>query len=144
MQVSHDFIIQEFVPRIIWNKYGDRSVMFVDPKVIDLAQLYREYFGVPVRVNDWWLGGRLQQRGYRVPNTQTGALYSQHKRGAAFDCNIEGYTAREVYNEIRANQDYFMEFGLTTLENVDHTPTWIHSDIRTWPDQGDKLVIVNP
>lgn len=46
-----NFKIQEFVPKELYNQYGAKSIWFVRPEMIKLAQFYRDWFGVPVTVN---------------------------------------------------------------------------------------------
>lgn len=140
--ISENFSVQEFVPRIIWNRYGPKAIWFVRPETVALAQFYREWFDTPVFINNWWWGGPRQNRGYRTPNTRVGSLYSQHKMGAAFDCNLKNLSPDRVRQEIMDNQAEFMEAGLTTLEDGAFAPTWIHSDIR--PTGMDEILIVRP
>ncbi len=144
-KISSNFDIREFVPPIIWRRYGANSRWFVDPKIISLAEFYRSYFGVPVYVNTWFYGGNLSGRGYRTPNTTWGALYSQHKRGAAFDCHIKGLTTTEIYEAIISKTSKFMAQGLTTLEKLERKDgslrTWIHSDIRNTGLNNDILIV---
>lgn len=139
---SKYFIIQEFVPPSIFKTFGESSIMFIDPKVIAIAEAYREFFKAPVIVNTWHKKGGFSERGFRIPSSKTGATYSQHKQGRAFDCNVIGVTPQEMFKTIVDNFEHFKQFGLTTLENITSTPTWIHSDCR-WHD-GDGLLIVDP
>ncbi len=136
------FKIEEFVPKNIFKHYSTNSIMFLDPRVINLAVAYREFFNKPVVINNWHSGGTYQERGYRIPNSNTGARFSQHKFGRAFDCNIKGVDDQEAYNEIVKNFDYFKQFGLTTLENYKFTQGWIHSDCRLTGIE--TLLVVNP
>lgn len=141
-RVSKNFHIYEFVPKEIYEVYGANSKWFVRPEVIKLAQFYRDWFEVPITINDWQSGGRFSERGYRVPNSKTGAVYSQHKLGSAFDCTVKGMTANEVRKEILDHEFAFMMAGLTTLEHEDYAPTWVHSDVR---NTGlDYILIVKP
>jgi len=142
MQVRPNFDLREFVPPSVWNRFGTASQWFLDPRMLDLAQFYRDYFEAPVRVNDWHYGGDFTERGFRVPDTNTGARLSQHKFGRAFDCNVEGYTPDEVRREIKQNEKLFMEKGLTTLESGDIATTWVHSDIRS--TDRNSIFIVTP
>ena len=140
MKIRPDFVLREFVPPSVWEDFGAASRWFLDPRMLDLAQFYRDHFGSAVRVNDWHYGGDFTERGFRLPDTNTGARLSQHKFGRAFDCNVEGLTPNEVRREIKQNEDLFMEQGLTTLESGDIATTWVHSDIRT-TDQNDILIV---
>ncbi len=130
IKISQDFFLHEFVPKIIYDKYGEKAKWFIRPEIIKLAQFYREFFQKPVYINNWFWSGPRHNRGFRTPNTTVGALYSQHKLGAAFDCNIKNMAPDEVRRIILANEQEFMRSGLTTLEDGQFAPTWIHSDIR--------------
>ena len=144
-QIRKNFDVREFVPRHIWQQYGQKSRWFLDPRMLDLAQFYRDYFGAPVHVNTWatgWLDSAWELRGFRPPRTDTGAEYSQHKFGRAFDCNVKGIRPDEVRRHILEDQETFMEAGLTTLEDGSIADTWIHSDVRT--TSSTDILIVTP
>jgi hypothetical protein len=142
MKLSDNFDIEEFVPKAIFAGWNKRSIMFLDPRLIALAEFHRTFFDLPVYVNNWDSGGAFSLRGFRPPNTTTGGNLSQHKFGRAYDSNTSGMTAKEVYDVILANEKAFMKAGLTTMENVDFTKGWNHLDIR-WTGL-DHILIVNP
>ena len=142
MKINNYFHIEEFVPPQIFKKFGENSIWFIDPKIIAIATAYREFFGVPVHINDWHSGGKMTYRGYRPPRVNVGAEYSQHKMGRAFDCNIGKMTSKEMYDKVIANYEHFKAFGLTTLENYKFTDGWLHSDCRI--TNTNKLLIVDP
>jgi len=142
MQVRPDFDLREFVPPSVWEAFGAASRWFLDPRMLDLAQFYRDYFDASVTVNTWAWNGRFKERGFRLPDTNTGARLSQHKFGRAFDCNIAGMTPEEVRERIMDNEALFMDKGLTTLESGEIAKTWVHSDIRTTTQ--DSILIVTP
>ena len=105
----------EFVPVVIFDRYDLKSKWFIRPEIIGLAQFYRNYFGRPVYINHWYCGGPRYHRGFRTPNSLEGVLYSQHKLGAAFDCNIQGLSPDEVRSEIIPNAQAFMDARLTHI-----------------------------
>lgn len=140
--ISKNFYLDEFIPIHVYHNYLSRALWFIRPEVVSLAQFYRDWFDAPVTVNNWYSGGPLQQRGYREPNSTTGARLSQHKFGCAFDCSIGTISPDEVRSEILNNEATFMKAGLTTLEHGDYAPTWVHSDIR-WTGL-DRILIVKP
>ena len=142
MPISKNFIIQEFVPQSVYEKWGEKSIWFVQPRIILLAQFLREKFGRPVTINDWHNGGSYQERGYRLPDSPTGGYQSQHKFGNAIDFNIYDLTPDEIRHEILANQSVFMSNGLTTLEDAAYAPTWVHGDCRN--TRMDEILIVKP
>lgn len=142
MKVSPNFHDYEFVPKVIYNNERLKPIWFIRPEIISLAEFYREWFDAPVIVNDWFWGGYFHNRGFRTPNTRVGALYSQHKLGAAFDCNIKGVEPDFIRREILDHEDEFMAAGLTTLEDGAYARTWVHSDIR--PTGLNRILIVKP
>lgn len=142
MQIRPDFDLREFVPPAVWDQFGPASRWFLDPRMLDLAQFYRDFFEAPVTVNTWAWDRRFEERGFRLPDTNTGARLSQHKFGRAFDCNVEGLTPDAVRSRIIDNEALFMEKGLTTLESGDIAKTWVHSDIRK--TNQDSILIVTP
>ena len=143
MKVAENFIIQEFVPKEIYEKFGERSIQFVDPKIIQVVQTLRELLGKSITVNNWHSGGQYNESGFRTPNTSTGAGLSQHKFGRAADIKVDGMTSKEVYDFIIKHKAFLMPKGLTTLENINATPTWVHCDVR-YNSENKDLLIVNP
>jgi hypothetical protein len=142
MQIRPNFDLREFVPPSVWEDFGWAARWFLDPRMLDLAQFYRDFFEAPVRVNDWHYGGDFTERGFRLPSTETGAELSQHKFGRAFDCNVKGMTPDEVRSQIKENENLFMRKGLTTLESGAIATTWVHSDIRT--TDRNSILMVTP
>lgn len=142
MMLSENFDLREFVPKSIYDMFGERAVQFVDKRIVDVVQLLRDLTGKPIVVNNWHTGGQYSESGYRVPDTKTGAKYSQHKFGRAADVKVEGMTPKEVVALIIKNEKVFMGFGLTTIENTDATPTWTHLDCRQ--TNKTKIQFVNP
>ena len=139
-KVRPHFRLKEFVPPNIYDEFGGKSIWFLDQRMLDLAEFYRTFFDAPVTVNTWHRGGNMSLRGYRPPMTNTGATFSQHKFGRAFDCTIEGYSPDEVRQTIFEHEQVFMDKGLTTLESGQKAPTWVHSDIRHTTQDTIKVV----
>ncbi len=75
-------------------------------------------------------------------NTDTGAMYSQHKYGKAIDILVAGMTPPEVFEFIKQEWDELSRLGMTTIEDVEFTKTWNHIDTRNWQDT--QLHIVKP
>lgn len=140
--LSKHFNIEEFVPKPIFDRYMANSKWFIDPKLIAIAEFIREEFELPVIINNWHAGGKFQERGYRVPTTETGARYSQHKFGRAIDINVKDIPAAEVSEWVIASFPSLKPLGLTTIENPTSTPTWTHIDVR-WTGM-NELLVVNP
>lgn len=140
--ISKYFIIQEFVPPEIYKVWGEKSIWFIDQRIISLADFVHEFFGASVTINNWNVGGQFHYSGYRPPDCATGGKLSQHKFKSAIDIKVAGYTPQQIYKTILANEKEFMAAGLTTMENIKATPTWNHLDNRHTGLK--KILIVNP
>ena len=139
MKVSEHFVLQEFIPKEIFSQYGENSIWFINPIIINVAEFCRDFFNRPIIINNWHTGGHFNESGYRLPDTTTGAKLSQHKRGAAIDIKIEGITDYEKIRQIvLANEKAFLNSGVTTME--DGTGTWLHIDCRF--TKLDKILVV--
>lgn len=150
---SH-FLIQEFVPKRVYEFFGNNSIWCLDPMIIKLAEFTRLYFNKSMTINNWNTGGKFQYRCFRPDvyyyEKQTDGSYkdvkkgkySQHRYGRAIDYNISGVTPDDIRSEILKNQDMWLDAGLTTIEDGAYAPTWMHGDIRY--TGMDKILIVKP
>lgn len=139
MKVSNNFSIEEYVPKAVFTQFGNRCIWFLDPKLIEVVQMLREQYG-PITINNWHQAGNYEFSGFRPQWSSVGAAFSQHRFGRAADLKFNNYTVQEVYADIIDNKRTWLGRGLTTLENVDHTPTWLHVDVRP----SKEFLIVNP
>jgi hypothetical protein len=132
MKVSNNFIIQEFVPPQIYSLFGggEKCLWYIDPRIIQGVQLLRDILDTPIMVNNWHKGGVLDERGYRIPGSKTGATYSQHRFGRACDVSSEKYSPAQIFEAMRAHFQEFKELDVLTIENLNFTPTWVHMDCR--------------
>lgn len=132
MKYSKHFDIEELVPPEIFNQFGARSAMFLDPRTGPLLDAIRELVMRPITINDWKEGGPFDERGFRMPDAKTGGRLSQHKFGRGFDLEInldETIPSYEKFRDlIRANWSSLHPLGLSTIEK--DTPTWLHIDMR--------------
>lgn len=133
------FKLQELVPPDVYQALGERAWELLDLRALVTLDHLREALG-PITVNNWHAGGNYKESGLRSPATSTGAKYSQHKFGRAFDCKFNGVTPHEARDYVLRNADRFPY--LTTIENPDATPTWFHFDVRN--HQRNGVWIVNP
>ena len=142
MKIGSFFVLQEFIPPVIYNKWGDRSIWFIDKRIFLLADFIRNRLGKSMTINNWHTGGAFSLRGFRPPETTTGGALSQHRFGRAIDFNIAGMTPQEIYKDITDHFDMYSKAGLTTVEDIAFTTGWNHVDIRQI--DSDKLLIVKP
>ena len=140
MKISPHFYLQEFVPANIFNQWGKNSRWFIDSRIIEAAESIRNQVKKPVIINNWKDGGSYQYSGYRSPVCNVGSSTSQHRWGRAIDVKIPGVDLLQLYSFIKRNPDKFLD--ITTLENINHTKTWIHADCRYTGES--SILIVNP
>lgn len=140
MKISQHFNLEEFVPQNVFQQWGTNSIWFIDPKIIVLAEFIRTFFNKPITINNWTSGGQYNYSGFRDPDCPVGAKMSQHRFGRAIDVKVTGMTPQAVYGAILANKQVFMKAGLTTMEAIADTPTWVHCDIRQ-TGKSDILIV---
>jgi len=122
------FDIKEFVDKKTYERFGKRSVWFVDNELMAQMDQLRELFGRPITINNWSSGGPFQWRGIRTPNYNKYTMYSQHSFGRAADFDVKGLTAEEARQKIKKWYDQ----GILISEsmNVESEVTWVHIDLR--------------
>lgn len=131
------FDLRELVPPDVYMDRGPAAWELLDPRALIVLDALREKFG-PCVVNDWHLGGGFKESGFRNPVTGTGARLSQHKFGRAFDCKFKNAKPREVFDHLLEHADEWPL--LTVLEDVEHTWSWVHIDVRAADWQGIRVV----
>lgn len=138
MRLNKYFDMREFVSPKTWglikklpqDELIKKFYTLVKPETVKMAVKIREYFDAPMIINDWHLGGKHTQRGYRLPTSRVGAKKSQHKVGRAIDFNIKGLTSDEVYLIIIKDEELFYMFGARRMENSSYATTWTHIDTK--------------
>tara|TARA_R110000868_G_scaffold407706_2_gene689405 strand:- start:61 stop:522 length:462 start_codon:yes stop_codon:yes gene_type:complete len=153
MLLTKNFDIQEFVPMSLYKLYGDSCIRFIDNRIPLLAQAYKDILTelykeeVLVTINNKYKGGQFNERGFREFDTTTGALYSDHKYGRAFDSSFSLRDGRvlpikEVYQKLLLRLPQLQLIGLTTFEDLEFSKTWLHSSVRY--TNTNKITIVKP
>lgn len=142
IRVNEFFYLDELVCPEIYHKFGARSIQFIPQRSIKFLTALRILIDKPFTVNNWLVGGPYKYSGLRPLDCPIGAKNSLHKYGMAWDLKVKGMTPKHVEAFILRNWPILRDYGLTTLENTDHTKTWTHIDGR---NTGlDELLIVNP
>lgn len=142
-KLTENFYLDEFICPPIYSKHGARSVIFMDMRIVSGIQYLRDQSQKSIIINNWFNGGKLDERGLRSFDTRTGAKYSQHKFGRAVDSNMAGFTIKEYFDFVMSHEKYLIENQLiTTIENISFTRSWLHTDCRY--TGLDKILIVNP
>lgn len=131
------FLLQELVPPEVFEARGERAWELLNPLALMSLQSVRDKFG-PIVVNNWHAGGAYKESGLRAFDTSTGAAYSMHKFGAAYDCKSSTATPTGMFEYIITHREEFPY--VTVLEDVQYTPTWLHIDCRNHNKPGIWIV----
>lgn len=121
------FKIQELVDPESYKVLGEGAFELFNPDALTALGDLREFFGVPITINNWNNGGEFKYRGYRPPDCSVGAKLSQHRLGNAFDCDIKGYTAEEARKKILENQNNPL---LEKIMRMEANVSWLHWDLK--------------
>ena len=135
------FRLEELVDRQSFKDFGEGCWAFFPQESLYMLHGIREYFSVPVTVNNWLSGGPFQYRGYRGPSCGIGAISSYHKGGRAFDFDVKDMTAEEVRTEIKMHQDDPL---LLLIQRMENKVTWCHVDNGTLKAGQQRIYIFNP
>jgi hypothetical protein len=139
------FALNELVPPDVIQARGEQAWQLMDERILRGADWLREKFG-PCVINGKFNGKGFTESGLRSPFTTTGAKWSQHKFGRAVDMKFLKVNVKEVYDYILANQPEARANGITTVENINATPSWLHADCRLLPESfpANGILVVNP
>jgi len=137
MKAIH-FQLEELVDRDTFGTMGEKAWDLLHPDAIAFIDGVREFFGLPVTVNNWKWGGEWQYRGYRPPHCQIGAPQSYHRRGMAFDFDVKGMTATNVRKEIieKCNDQ-----RLVKIMRMEMDVNWVHADIGKIPKGKSRIYL---
>ncbi len=164
MKVSANFDVREFVPKSIWDKWGENSTWFVNPQSVKTAEFYKSKFTtyfknkygnekvvtVLVVINNWHIGKPKQWSGLRLPQSKDYREQSQHTFINAFDCELfivfsDGRIVevdyKEIHEIIEQNQAEFLANGVAAIESIEYAPGWLHTDHRWIPNQKNILIV---
>ena len=129
IKLSDHFYIDEVIPKEVYMQFYEKSVQFLDPRLAQMIEGIRNYFNVPITINNWFTGGDRHESGFRLPDTKTGVRLSQHKFGRAADLVFpKGTDYEKIRQTIRDKYDTFRKMGISTIEK--DTNTWLHIDCR--------------
>ena len=127
-------------PSIIAEVGEDATWAMLNPKLFAALDWLRETFG-PLLIN----GRSYKESGLRRKDTKTGSPRSAHKTGQAYDIKplAKGVTVQAMYSFILANETEAMRHGITEVEDIRFTPTWLHISCRPHT-LGNKIRVVKP
>lgn len=121
----------EIVSKTVYTIYRDESIKFMDNRLLETLDVIREILGVPLVINDWYWGGKNQQRGLRentcqIVKSKGNTLYlSSHCAGRAFDAVSAKMSAENMRKKIVDNA-YKLPYPIRMESNV----TWLHVDLN--------------
>jgi hypothetical protein len=125
----------EVVSRKQYELTGDSCLGIFNPELLMALDDLREYFGVPITVNNWHSGGSFEYRGFRTLVDQLAVNpkskgHSAHQLGEAIDCDIQDHSAEQARIIILENKDNPLLRRITRMEDK---VNWLHFDIRKLP-----------
>jgi len=121
------FDIKELVCPHVWNKFKDRSWMFLDSRLLITLNAIRERIDRSIYINDWDQG--LDERGLRcnlcsIVKAKTEVYMSAHCLGKAVDFDVAELNAEEVRLWIAKNRNIW-PYPLRLEKEV----AWVHLDV---------------
>lgn len=123
------FKAHELVPPAIYEKFGERSFMFLDDRLLKLCDALREEFG-SATINNYKYGGDRVASGLRSPDSPYYSPTSQHTFGRAVDMlfkNVESETVRDHIKDV--SNHWCITAGVESITLEDGV-SWVHIDIR--------------
>jgi hypothetical protein len=124
MYLSKHFTPVELLPKSWLETYGaEIGMLAIDERILITLDALRDYFAVPITVNNWAKGGAFSFRGLRTPECLQYKPDSQHAFGRAIDFDVQGLSADYVRGVILDGQ---ARWPLITRMEIG-TP-WIHID----------------
>jgi hypothetical protein len=125
------FKVFEVVDPITYSAYGDKSLWFMDSRILWTADALRDYFGKPCIINNYMTAKQgeyvYKDSGLRY-QVNPGAERSQHLYGRATDIKIQGVSANDARQEILSKQKTEAAFRFITAVELD--VSWLHVDCR--------------
>lgn len=123
------FTVQEFVYPKIYSVFGTRSIEFMDPDILKIADAIRDLLGKPVYINDWQFGGGNTMRGLRPFTASVGSKFSMHKYGRAIDFVVQDMPAEHVreaiIGQIKKKKEPFIR-----IQRMEVFTSWTHIDTK--------------
>ena len=135
----------ELVPRDFYNQFENPEIIYglFDENLLRIADLIREWSGSVLIINDWFNGGTLQERGFRVKSSTTGATKSAHKLCMAIDCHSKTKSVAELWALIDKNVDKLPCKIRIEKTSAGKPITWLHFDTNAAPTQKEKAYYFN-
>ena len=124
MYVPDHFVIQELVPRAVYEARGEKAWELLDHRLLWSLDQLRKRYG-PIIINNWHLGGNREWSGLRTADSPYGSQFSQHRFGRAADCLFSEADVGTVRQDILSAPHEFPE-----INSVELGTSWLHFDVR--------------
>jgi len=140
MRLNDRFTLQEYVPKSVFDKHGERAVRFISTALIEadyqLLQDLEKHYGrqISCSINTWSFGGDRSYSGLRVPGEPYYKPHSMHSMGSgsdkiySFKDTKERIETKKIYDFIIANQSKYYALGIRRMEDIRDASSWIHWD----------------
>lgn len=136
--ISKHFKLEELFDPDTVQIYGNDAWLFMPDESIMMLDGVREFFDLPVTVNNWSWGGTFRYRGYRPLACKVGAKNSYHRKCRAFDFDVKGLTAKEARNAILTNKD---DARLLLITRMEADVNWVHIDNGIVPEGSERIYL---
>lgn len=107
----------------MFQRYGDKSIRYFDPRLLAVLEVIREGVDSPMTINNWHLGGARQWSGLRTPESKYWSSGSAHSWGMAFDAvgdfDPDDARAAIVSGQLILPYPVRLEMGIS----------WLHVDV---------------
>lgn len=127
MYACKHFKAYELVPKILYEKRGEKAIELLDKELLIAIDYIREKLNVSITINDWKWGGQYQYRGIRTPECAEYSITSQHPYGKALDFKASGVSAESVNKWIIEHRN---DPELRAISFIEMGMTWTHIDTR--------------
>lgn len=123
---STRFMIEELVPKSVFDKRGDRAWELINPNLITTIDTIKDRFPEgSMSINTWLWNGDRSESGLRTADSPYYSSTSQHSLGNAIDAVFSKYTVEEVRQDIINNPDIY-----PFVKGIEIDITWLHIDVR--------------
>lgn len=146
-KISEHFSSEEFLSDTFHSEIDLKGLdprWYIDRDIVNFLEWIRSTFDdKTVVINNWKWGGTRVASGLRDYTITDFSYYSQHRFKDAVDFYIVDVPIPDIHRFILDHSpEIISRFGITTIEKLKDTPTWIHIDKR-WTDDCNKLLQVN-
>ncbi|HBP66240.1 MAG TPA: hypothetical protein DD730_18765 [Desulfosporosinus sp.] len=126
MYIPRNFKAHELVDQKTYEHFGQSAFQLFRDDILRGLDELRDLVNRPLIVNNWKDGGQYEWSGLRTIDCYTGAKWSPHRLGAAFDIKCPTMGVTELQKFILQQS---ANGNLKTITRMElNTPTWTHID----------------